>query len=256
MEKIYFKNTHGVLLAGYLWKNNSKTVIILAHGSSSNKKARGFFEALAPLLQAQGHSILTFDFAGHGESEDTVFTLEKSVDDVHAAVDFCTKAGYETILLFGHSSGAYGCLKAFTPKIKTMILVGALSGPVDWKLEDKCTSEHLKEAKHTGQITLKVNDGYRDTLKISGKIFDEIAKIDQQKLFAPVTCPILFIHGDSDQDELDLQKYSQQALKLLPPSCQLTIIPGASHLFTESVPAVNLLTAEWLMKHLPIVDKD
>ena len=68
-------------------------------------------------------------------------------------------------------------------------------------------------------------------------------------MLARVRCPTLLIVGGHDPEVLELNR---QAEALLRCPCQLTVIPGASHLFEEAgaLDAVAQLAAGWLQEQL------
>ncbi|MDQ4107094.1 MAG: alpha/beta fold hydrolase, partial [Actinomycetota bacterium] len=84
---ISFRNPAGLRLAGDLWPAGTDA-IVLAHGFASDRRSRGRFPYLAQRLVAAGYTALAFDFAGCGESDDTVLTLESQVADLRAAVRY------------------------------------------------------------------------------------------------------------------------------------------------------------------------
>jgi pimeloyl-ACP methyl ester carboxylesterase len=251
MKKVTFKNNLGLTLVGSLWKSSSEAIIVMAHGSSSNRKSQGLFEKLASSFQTQGYNVLTFDFTGHGESDDGILTLAQSVEDAKSAVQFCKEQKYKQFAFLGHSLGAYSCLGAFTPDIKTMVLLGALTGPVLWKWEDMCSQEQLEGLRKSGYVTAEVNDGLRKIIKIDGNLLNDIENIDQQKLLRPITCPVLIIHG-IDSQEKDLLPFSKQALALLPKGSELKILPEIDHTFIKGIDEVTQLTVQWYKKYFPI----
>lgn len=248
-EKVHFKNSRNLVLTGSLVKAPSDRIIIMAHGSGGNRLAHGLFSKIAETLQKVSCSTLAFDFSGHGESQDDILTLEHSGDDVRAAIAFAQQRGYKHIALLGHSLGAYACLKAFSSDVETMILLGALTGPVDWYWEDMCSQEQLEMVRDKGYIALEVNDDLRKTLTIDGNLLNDIRAINQKNIMSCITCPVLIIHGDADQQERDLYEYSQKALDYVLPESRLVVIPGAEHNFLEHSDKVIELIKEWIAIH-------
>jgi pimeloyl-ACP methyl ester carboxylesterase len=251
MINVNFKNSKNISLVGSLWQTDSDAIIVMAHGSGSNRFARGLYEKLAIALQAEHYNVLSFDFSGHGESGDVIFNTQRSVEDLEAALQYVRNQGYKRIALFGHSFGSLTCLKFFSPDIETMILLGALTGPVNWKWKEYYTPEQLQQIEKDGYITSEVNDGLRATIKTDVHVFQEILSINQQELLKHVTCPVLMIHGD-DQDEQNLLEFSKKALSLLPAGSELKIIPGASHIFLDHSNEVIKLSKDWYSKHFPL----
>ncbi len=205
------------------------------------------------MLCQMGYNVLAFDFSGHGESDDDIISLKKAADDVKAVITYVMEQDYNRIALFGHSLGAYACLHAYCTSVDTMVLIGALTGPVNWKWEEMCTDEQLIEIQTKGYITNPVHDGLRALVQVDGNLLKDILAIDQQSLFSKLSCPILIVHGDSDQQEVDLLAISKKGLSFAPQGSQLHVIKGASHYFVEHVDELASLTKQWFSTHYAIV---
>ena len=251
-KTISFKNSKDVNLTASLWAAESESVVILAHGSGSNRYANGRFKGLAQALQQNGYDVLSFDFSGHGQSDDYVFDTATSVEDVKAVIAYAKSQGYKKIALFGHSFGALSCFKALSSSIDTMISLGGVSGPVEWPWKPSYNPEQLEKIYQDGYITAPINDGLREVVKCSISVFDDIKAIDQIQLFKAITFPVFFIHGDADSEEQKLTKFSEQALPLLSRGSEVKIISGANHNFFDHMPEVISATTSWLEKHMPI----
>jgi pimeloyl-ACP methyl ester carboxylesterase len=251
-KKVTFKNAKNLKLVGLLYSGSPDTLVIMAHGSGSNRFAKGMFEKVAGILHEAGYSVLTFDFSGHGQSDDTVIALENPSQDLQAAFDFAKQLGYQNFALVGHSLGAYGALKAFEPRVKTIVLLGALTGPVHWKWEAQCSLQQLDEMRTKGYITFFVNDGLRASLQIDAHLLKDIQAINQKELLEPINCKVLMIHGQKDQQELDLLPFSKRALDFLPQGSELKVIEQASHSFVEHAEEVGKLAKKWLLSHCPL----
>ena len=67
---------------------------------------------------------------------------------------------------------------------------------------------------------------------------------------ASVRAPTLLIVGGEDFGVIEL---NEQALRALSGSKQLTIVPGATHLFEEpgALAEVGRLAGDWFLRHLP-----
>lgn len=68
-------------------------------------------------------------------------------------------------------------------------------------------------------------------------------------LLHEVTCPVLLIVGARDYEVLDL---NNEAYERLGPNCEITLIPGATHLFEEpgAMDEVVEQSREWFLKNL------
>ena len=70
-EKVRFSTVDHMQLAGTLyhgWKGKQGMTVLMLHDLGSNRSSPGW-KRLAEALQSEGHTVLTFDFRGHGDSK-------------------------------------------------------------------------------------------------------------------------------------------------------------------------------------------
>ncbi|HEX2031998.1 MAG TPA: alpha/beta hydrolase [Actinomycetota bacterium] len=104
-DTVSFTAADGVELVGDL-RGGGETAVVLLHMYPSDRTAWfPFAEALA----AEGHTVLTFDFRGYGDSEG-----ERQVGEIWrdalAAVRFMRRRGHERVVLVGASMGGTAAL--------------------------------------------------------------------------------------------------------------------------------------------------
>lgn len=250
MERVKFKNSRNLKLVGNLYPSNSKSIIIMCHGFMSNKYSRGRFEKLAIAFNECSFSALAFDFSGCGESDNDSLTIEKEVDDLISAIMYVKSKGYEKIALYGHSLGTLICLKSCIPEIITMVLSGALTGPMRYNWNEFFTKKQMEELENKGYITEYTSEGARETIIIDKKILEGFELINQKELLRKVKCPVLLIHGDNDEEENLLYERSKVAVNLLSPDSQIELINGADHSFIDYFDTLVKLTVDWFKKYL------
>ena len=104
----------GVLLKGWLIPaQDSKKIVIFAHGYGDNRSVVKPTLPLAKALHDQGIASLLFDFRNSGESEKDITSVgqfEKA--DLLSAIDYAKSLGYEQIGLIGFSMGGATALIA------------------------------------------------------------------------------------------------------------------------------------------------
>lgn len=250
MERMTFKNSRNVSLVGNLYPSNSKYIIIMCHGFMSDKHSRGRFPKLAIALNEYGFNVLSFDFSGCGESDDDNLTIEKQEDDLKSAILYAKSNGYENIGLYGYSLGTLICLKNYTPEIKTMVLLGALTDSMKYNWDEFFTKEQMKELRQKGYITQHTYEGLREKIIIDKKILDGFDLINQKELFENVKCPVFIIHGDNDEEENLLCERSKVGIDLLSTDSKLTVLDGANHSFLGHLDIVIKLAVDWFRKYL------
>jgi pimeloyl-ACP methyl ester carboxylesterase len=123
----------GVRLRGRQWgtRRPEGVAIVLVHGfaaSSADEKVVAVAEALADT----GHTVLSVDSRGHGDSGGAVTFGDAERLDVGAAV---TAAGPGPVILVGASMGAIGALRhAVAGDEHAIVGVVTVSCPARWKL--------------------------------------------------------------------------------------------------------------------------
>jgi pimeloyl-ACP methyl ester carboxylesterase len=249
MERVTFKNSRNQTLIGHLYPSSPQSMIILCHGFTSNKLSKGRFVRFANAFQQLGYSVLAFDFSGCGESDDERLTLATRIDDLHSAIAFVKSRGYSRIALYGHSLGSLVCLHCYSDQISTMVLSGALTGPMKYNWEEYFTEEQLRELEEKGYIT-EVQP--QRTVIIDKQMLLDFELVNQEELLKRVRCPVLIIHGDADQEERELCALSKKGIRWLSKDSRLEVIHGATHSFMDHLPVLEKLATDWFLKHFPL----
>lgn len=246
---VSFRNSDGLRLVGDLWPAGPDAVV-LAHGFTSDRRSRGRFPRIARELAGSGYTALTFDFAGCGDSDDAVLTLEGQVADLRTAVRFLRERGYRVSALHGHSLGSLICLHCADERPATMVLTGAGPGAMHYDWSQLYDGERLKHLERTGILPAPVDVEHpsRDTVLVSGSLLDAFARVDQKRLLRQVSCPVLLMHGDdpTDGEEQQLLAHSRRALPLLPQGSRLHLLHGVGHSLLGRIKELAKAEVEWL----------
>jgi pimeloyl-ACP methyl ester carboxylesterase len=252
MERVLFVNSRNKTLVGHLYPSHSQSIIIMAHGFTSDKCSKGRFEILANTFNQSGFNVLTFDFSGCGESDDDSLTVDKEVDDLQAAIQFVKSRGYQKIGLYGHSLGSLICLKSYTPEIETMVLSGALTDAMKYDWDQYFSKKQMMELKEKGCLTIKREGKFRNKIVIDKQMLKDFEEINQPELLKRVKCAVLIIHGNNekDEEELLLLERSKRGMQYLPKNSKLQIIDGATHSFLEHLDILKHLANHWYVKHM------
>lgn len=250
MKRIIFKNSRGLKLVGNLYDVGSNTIVIMAHGFGCDKSSHGKFDKLAKKYNASGFDALTFDFSGTGESAPDCMTAEKEVDDLKSAIRYVKTKGYKHIALHGYSLGALICLRAYDPDISTMVLVGALTGPLPIDVVHVLNKKQLRELEEKGQVTVPVRLWPPRDVVVDRKMIEEIEHLDTNELFARVHCPLLIVHGDADQLERLFLEHTKKGIGSLPAGSRVEVIRGARHGFFGYYDRLMELSSRWVKEHV------
>jgi pimeloyl-ACP methyl ester carboxylesterase len=244
----YFTNRRGLKLAYNLSRVSARDIVILAHGFGSDKSADGRFDYIARLLSAAGISAMAFDFAGYGNSDDDVITLEKQVDDLASAIDFVRSLGFSTVALWGNSLGSRVALTVPDRDIRTMILSAACAGPIRYDWSAYLSPEQLAEMESAGRVTMAVNSYQtaRRKIVVSRTLIDAFATMDAPRILGAVRCPVLLINGTVGEEEARLAQNSEAAIRHLPRGSRVMIVPGAAHDFNHHLDSVTRAGLDWL----------
>lgn len=249
MERVTFKNSRNLTLVGNLYPANSNAIIIMCHGFCSDKNSRGRFPRLAKEFNENGYNAFAFDFSGCGESDNDRLTMAKEVDDLKSAIAFIKSKGFNKIALYGHSLGTVICLKCFSPDIITMVLSGACTDSMKYDWNDFYSKEQIKELEEKSYLTEKT-DGVRKEIIVDQQILKDFELINQEELLSKITCPILIIHGDSDEEERLLCENSKKGMHLLSSDSRLIVINGANHSFMDHLDKLIDLVIGWMKRFL------
>ncbi|MBI3682310.1 MAG: alpha/beta hydrolase [Acidobacteria bacterium] len=252
VQRVEFRNSRGLRLAGEFYRAGSNSTVVMAHGFTSDRSSSGRFPLFASALNRAGYDALAFDFTGCGESDNETLTMGKQTEDLHAAVQFAYSYGLEHVALLGNSLGGLVCLRAYSPDIVTMVLLGAATGPVHYQWDAYFSPEQMRELRVTGRITIHKTEGARRWVVVERQLLLDFEQIDQPQLLSAVNCPVLLIHGDDDDEERQLLLRSRQGMEYLPPGSRLEVIQGAGHGFRSHLDAVVQLLLGWVQQHMPI----
>lgn len=245
-RKVTFSNTAGLRLSGVLHEphERSDAIVIMSHGFTGNRDEHGGFQKLGEALLEEGYSALRFDFSGSGESSPTDITIAKQVDDLKSTIAHSQALGYSRICLLGHSLGGLCSLKAFDSRIKTMILHAAPTKPHNSQRLQAEEAQRSFEKK--GFAIIENSSGGK--IRVDKEFILEQQSMNQSELLSNITCPVLLIHGSSD--EVIPPDHSKTALPLLPQTSRLEIIAGKGHDFSDNIETTTKLCLDWCKNHL------
>ena len=212
-EPVSFPNSRGLTLHGEIWRAGWEAVI-LVHGFGSDRQSRGRFPKLASCFVDEAWTVLSYDFE--------TLKIGDEIDDLRAALRYMRELGYDTLALWGHSHGTRICLQSGDDDIRTMVLTGAQTGPMQYEF----TPEQVA--------------------KYEPAMLASFAGFDQPAILGAVRCPVLIIHGDADDEERAGAANSERGLQYLPSGSRVEVIDGAPHSFEGHFDQVIELGTKWL----------
>lgn len=122
-ERIVLLNNKQQKLVGYLYKNTSKTIVIMCHGIEILDHVPRI-DTVFQAYHATGASIFYFHFTGYGESAGkNELSIKQRVSDIGNIVEYFS-FDYKEIILYGISfSGAVAAIAASKYKKITKLIV-------------------------------------------------------------------------------------------------------------------------------------
>lgn len=232
------------------------TRLVLVHGSRLS--ATQWAPQLTRLAAEGGLDVVVPDLPGHGARADELFTLDRAVGAVAAAVE--GEPAPERVVLAGHSLGGYVAATyaaAYPRRLDGLVLLGAAAVPRGAGAAVYRAVAVATERAGPDRMT-RVNDRVLgrlyppdlvDPVVAGGYWFgptraawrDVMARCGPHQL-REVTCSVLIAGGRYDQLMRDANRYARAA-----PHARVVRIPGAGHFAGFDRPdAVTALLLEFV----------
>jgi len=245
MQQITIFNRRQLKLAALLnLPENCSSLVISCHGFRGAKENRERIYSLSSKLNSIGLGLLAFDFQGSGQSEGTYhdITLTRQASDLQDVIDFAARQFNLPMVLLGRSFGGSTVLAGASQDAR-------ITGYIFWS-----TPVFLKEtfASMDPALASQVNQGHTITLVDEGgsyqldpDLFIDFANHNMDDYIRAIgDRQVLIIHGQSD--EVVAPENALYMARLLP-NCQLHLIEGADHRFTQHTDQREDLTIDWLV---------
>lgn len=247
---------HGTLAATFTpAAEGHRSVVVLAHGFLSDRRANGRYDVLAEEYAALGHAVLRFDFSGFGESDGDVVDGDRLVADLHAVLDHVAALGLQDVLVHGHSLGSAVALRVapLRASVKALVLTGALTGagtgdtPYPFLTPEQVQDWYLDRDVH---VPLTVPTRVRTHATVNRTRPKVGACGTQESLLRAVRVPVLVVHGDQDGEQR-LAAVTAQGAQWLPEHSRVEVVAGADHSFAAHLGQVATLGRDWAQRWLP-----
>jgi fermentation-respiration switch protein FrsA (DUF1100 family) len=222
-ENVSFPSRHdSTLLRGWYLPGKRNMTLIIANGGAQNRvdSETGTLEISHDLVE-KGYNLLLFDFRGRGESDGEGYHLVYSEKDLGGAVDYLRgRFPSATIGLMGFSTGAVAAITLASREKVAAVVSDTCFASVSDSLAKKLFTE--------SGVPRIITRAFAPLLFLTARIVYGYRKVDPVSRVADISCPILFIQGNSDDlvpvsDAYRLYQASGNALD------ELWIVPGAGH---------------------------
>jgi pimeloyl-ACP methyl ester carboxylesterase len=213
----------------------SPTIVVVVHGFTAHRNHNSV-TAIAEALMADGHSVLTYDGRGHGESEGRCTLGNDETLDVAAAVRAARKVAPKVVIV-GASMGAIGALRyAADHQVEGVVTV---SCPARWQLRTMRTALAAALTQTwPGRLYLERSVGVR--------VASTRPRSDSPEVLASrVQCPLAIVHGLADRfmPALEASRLHDQATGRR----RLDLVPAMGHAFDAVGTSTILAAVAWCL---------
>lgn len=242
--EVTFANSRGLTLAGLLHapEGNTKPVVIMCHGFSGGKEGGGMALQMGEELGTLGFNVLVFDFSGIGASQGLFedITLTGQIDDLRAAVDWCTSRGMGPVYTLGRSFGG-----------TTAICHGArdtrVAGVCTWAAPASLVEVFgpMADGPVDDEGEMYALAGPQGIAYLRKGFFTDLEQYDVPALAGQLAPrPLLLIHGQNDnvvppRDAELIYNGAREPKQLIP-------IPGGDHQLSNHYRLVWDICFQWL----------
>ncbi len=254
MSEVRIQTPRGLTLAGTFINpvDALDAAVLFSHSFLANRHSGEHFDRLARVYRAAGYATLEFDYSGHGDSDDDIVTSEHQVEDLRAASGWLVDQGFPRQAVHGHSFGAVTALLARPRAARTMILSGAVTGPLSFDWESIFSPVQLDELEEHGVTTIPDDSpGPRRNFTISKQTLVDLSMVDTHQVLDGLETPVLIIH-DADDEQVGLVEMTQENFSRLPDGSRVEVVRGARFGAGENPRALSDLSLEWVRKFLPL----
>jgi uncharacterized protein len=247
-ERVSFANCRGDTLIGVLHHPEqlpARGAVILCHGMESDKQSKKLI-FLSRELARRGVMALRFDFCYGGESSGKFedITCSGELDDLKAAYKFIAGHHKGKTAILGSSMGGTVALMfaAQEPTVAALVVVSAPLHPEKFPARI-LTSAELQQWRDQGYIRY---NGQRFNVSL----LEDLQNIDIPGCARRIACPVLIVHGDSD--EIVPVEEAYELYDCLQVSKRLSILRGSDHRLSNPELMARAVdeALDWLTRHV------
>lgn len=197
----------------YIEGKRDYPAIIMAHGIMGSKNEYlNTLAHIAEVLEKRHIASLRIDFAGHGDSKQSLdnFSLSSQVENLNDAISWMEGMGYGKFILLGVSFGAPPCIIStlLNKTVKKTVLIAPVMdykktfmNPITSWGKEKFGLEKILDGIRTNGLYLD------EEYYLSPAVLQDILLVDIPTFLGIVDKKIIIFHGDTD----DMVPYSVSA---------------------------------------------
>jgi len=241
LTSVSLMTTDGVILAGRLWPaigdERTAAAVVLAHGFAASKDDAAVL-AVARALHKCGHTVITYDGRGQGESEGLCTLGDAERHDVAAAVA-CVREHAARVVVIGASMGAIAVMRHAASDADLAGVV-AVSSPARWRVPRNVRSllaaglTQTPPGRHLAEryMGVRLARGWA-------------RPAPPEQLARRITVPLSIVHGTNDRfiapSEAPLLYASANDPR------RIDLVPGMGHAFdAPAIPAIRN-AVDWVL---------
>ena len=243
----------GALLAGDFVSpvDTADAAVLFSHSVLQGRSGRGQFIRLAAAYRRAGYATLTFDYSGHGRSSDDVITVKHQVEDLRAASGWLHDQGFGRQVLHADSFGTLPAWKARPPAVQTMVLVGAVTGPLNFEWDQILSPDQLEQLEDAGVTSIRDDAlGPREYFQISRQTLLDLSLNDKEDLVDGLPYPVLLVHDAMDGHEGKIEM-TAECLPLLPTGSRVEADHNVVYEHGQGLDQLAEWATAWATRHVP-----
>lgn len=227
--------------------------VIFSHSILADRDSGGHFDRLAAAYRGNSYATLTFDYSGHGLSDDDIITLESQVEDLQSASIWLEEHGFPRQVVHAHSFGTKAALAAHLPAARTHILSAVQLGPLSYEWEAIFSPEQLEDLDRYGTTTVPDDSpGPRQNFTISKQTLSDLSLYDPSEALSSLDHPVLIIH-DADDERAGLVGVTQSVFSSLPTGSRMELVSEVAFGAGEHPEILVDLSLAWVRQHVPVI---
>ncbi len=254
-QKFTFTNAQGEKLDGRLElpAEPTKTAALFAHCFTCTKDILAAAR-ISKALAAEGLAVLRFDFTGlggsEGDFENTNFS--SNVEDLVAAAESLSEAGYQVQLLIGHSLGGAAVLAAChrITSARGVVTIGAPSEPVH---VTQHLGQNLDEIETRGQAEVILAGR---PFRVQRQFLEDVSSYNLTQRIRQLKAALLIFH--SPEDQVVSVDHARRIYEAAHHPKSFISLDGSDHLLSRRQDAVFVARtiAAWVSRYLECTSQE
>lgn len=253
VSEVKIQTPRGLELAGSFVHpvDAGDAAVLFSHSFLSDRTSGGRFETLATMYRSLGYSTMTFDYSGHGASDDAEIELDQQVEDLRAASGWLADQGCTRQLLHAHSFGTLAALKGRPKHVRTMFLTSPILGPryYDWNQIFSQDQLELIEKRQAAEVP-DDSEGDRECFLVNQQTLVDLSLTPPEALAKGLEVPV-FMAFDKEDVQMGLVELATTAFPMFADGSRIEVEGQATFSNPRDLPGLVELARNWALQHLP-----